>query len=268
MLRKNAVTIEVVAEGERSWANLIPGNAVIYGLGDAQVFAKIGTEPARLVAKVDGVSEQAIGLGPLQFAVHSSSGEVARVDLRTAKLERVRVPIGTNGFVATDNSGRVLIVEDTRLLLWDGQVTEIAKFDRAINNVARVDGGVAVFVGKEREVHMLEVKPGAKPRRLLAASLTPLISHNGNLLAGMGNAKEITLVEIPSRARWTLPVLTTARAGFDLSPGGRSLLQYTDAGIAVWKIPRIGADYATWLDERTNAVIDKDVLVWSWQKRP
>ena len=52
-------------------------------------------------------------------------------------------------------------------------------------------------------------------------------------------------------------------------PGGRAVAQNTDAGVVVWKLPRIGTDYVEWLDERSNAIVDKDgVLVWPWLKRP
>ncbi|MBA3405148.1 MAG: hypothetical protein H0U13_10775, partial [Gemmatimonadaceae bacterium] len=45
-----------------------------------------------------------------------------------------------------------------------------------------------------------------------------------------------------------------------------ALFQQTDTGIVVWRIPRIGRDFAAWLDDRSNGVVDKDgVLGWSWQ---
>jgi hypothetical protein len=269
LLRKNTKTVDVVAEGEQAWARLIAGGALVYALGDGQIFAKVGDEPARMVVKVDGAAGQAVSLGDLQFAAHSTSGEVVKVDLRTSKLERMRVPIGVAGFVATDSAGHVLVAEDTRLLLWDGRVTEIARFDRAIQSVAAVDGGVAVMVGKEREIQIVEVKANATPHRVLAASLLSAVARNGKLIAGLGNAKEVTLVELPSRVKWTLPALSNARQGLELSPGGRAVAQNTDAGVVVWKLPRIGTDYVEWLDERSNAIVDKDgVLVWPWLKRP
>ncbi len=268
MLRKGSSKPQVVVEGDRPWARLVAGNALIYGLGDSQVFAKIGDEPARAVAKLDGVSTHGVGIGPMQFAAHSSTGEVVRGDLRTGALERVRVPLGNEGFLASDGKGRVLVVEDNRLLIWDGQISEIAKFDKAIARVYGIAGGLVIQVGREREIHFLELAAGATPHRVLASSSSgpAFATGNGKLIAGVGPGREVTLIELPSRAKWTLPVLANARDGIGLAPDGHLLLQQTDAGIVVWRIPRIGQDFAAWLDDRTNAVIDKDgVLTWPWQ---
>jgi hypothetical protein len=268
MLKKNQTKVQTVVEGDHPWARLVTGNALIYGLGDAQVFAKIGDEPARMVVKVDGVSTHGVGIGPLQFAAHSSTGEVVRGDLRTGAIERVRVPTGTEGYLASDNRGKVFIVEDNRLLLWDGQVSEIAKFDRPIDRVYGVEGGIAIQTGREREVHVLESRTKATSHRVLSASaVPPAYAGNGKLVAGVGNGREITLIELPSRARWTLPILSTARDGIGLSPSGTLLLQQSDTGILIWRLPRIGQDLGSWLDDRTNAVVDKDgVLTWPWQQ--
>jgi tRNA A-37 threonylcarbamoyl transferase component Bud32 len=268
IMRKGSPVAELVAEGDRKpWARFVPGNAVIYGLGDAQVFAKIGSEPARMVGKVDGVSHQGVGLGPLQYAVHASSGEVLRGDLRTGTFERVRVPIGTSGFVSTDGAGRVLIVEDNRLMLWDGGVTEVAKFDREILLVTPVEGGIVVQVGREQEVFFLEVKPNATPHRVLGSSAAPPMMA-GKVLVALNNGQELQMVEFPSRSKWTFPSLPGAQKWIDISPSGRYVVQYTDGGLALRMVPRIGADFAAWLDDRTNAVLDKDsVLSWPWSRK-
>jgi len=268
MLRKGKSQAQVIVEGDHPWARLIPGGAMVYSLGDAQVFVKIGDEPARMVAKLDGVSTHGVGIGPLQFAALSSTGEVVRGDLRTGAIERVRVPTGVNGFLSSDGKGRVLIIEDNRLLIWDGMVSEIAKFDQYIDRVHAIADGLVIQVGRAREIHFLELKPGATPHRVLASSSTgpTFASGSGKLIAGVGIGREVTLIELPSRARWTLPVLSNARDGIGLSPNGQSLYQQTDSGIVVWRIPRIGRDFAAWLDDRSNAVIDKDgVLAWPWQ---
>ncbi|MBA2540377.1 MAG: serine/threonine protein kinase, partial [Deltaproteobacteria bacterium] len=267
LLRKGRDRAETVVEGDKPWARLVAGNAIVYGLGDSQVFARIGDEPARMVAKLDGVSTHGVGIGLLQFAAHSSTGEVVKGDLRTGAIERVRVPTGTDGFLASDGKGRVFIVEDNRLLIWDGQVSEIAKFDKPIDRVFGVEGGVAIQTGRERAIYVLELRAGAAPHRVVAASTNhPAFATNGKLLAAAGNGREIQMIELPSRARWTLPTLSTARDGIGMSPSGTALFQQTDTGIVIWRIPRIGRDFAAWLDDRSNGVVDKDgVLGWSWQ---
>jgi hypothetical protein len=267
MLRKGNPKPEVVVEGSKPWARLVMGNGLVYGLGDAQVFAKIGNEPGRAIAKVDGVSTHGVGIGPNQFAAQSSTGEIIRGDIRTGATERIRVPTGIEGFLASDGKGRVLIVEDNRLMIWDGQVSEIAKFDQRVEGIFGIGGGLAIQVGRERSLHYLELKAGATPHRLLSdSSSPPTFATNGKLIAGVGVGREVTLVELPSRAKWTLPVLANARDGIGLSPNGQLLFQQSDSGLLVWRIPRIGHDFAAWLDDRTNAVMDKDgVLTWPWQ---
>ena len=267
MLRKGNPKPEVVVEGDKPWARLVAGNGLVYGLGDAQVFAKIGDEPARSIAKLDGVSTHGVGIGPGQFAAQSSTGEIVRGDLRTGAIERIRVPTGVEGFLASDGKGRVLIVEDNRLMIWDGQVSEIAKFDQTIERVYGIGGGLAIQVGRERALHYLDLKADATPHRLLAdSSSAPTFAFNGKLIAGVGVGREVTLIELPSRSKWTLPVLGNARDGIGLSPNGQLLFQQSESGILIWRIPRIGHDFAAWLDDRTNAVMDKDgVLTWPWQ---
>jgi len=267
MLRKGNPKPEVVVQGDKPWARLVMGNGMIYGLGDSQVFAKIGDEPGRAIAKVDGVSTSGVGIGPNQFAAQSSTGEIIRGDIRTGATERIRVPTGIEGFLASDGKGRVLIVEDNRLMIWDGQVSEIAKFDQSIDRVYGMGGGLAIQVGRDRSLHYLELKAGAAPHRLLSESASaPTFATNGTLIAGVGVGREVTLVELPSRSKWTLPVLANARDGIGLSPNGQLLFQQSDSGLLVWRIPRIGHDFASWLDDRTNARLDKDgVLTWPWQ---
>jgi len=270
LLRKGSLTVEVVAEGGRDlWARLIPGDAVIYSLGDGRVFARIGVEPAAQVAKLDGVVHHGVGIGRLQYAAHSSTGEVVRGDLATGKLERIRVPVGANGFLASDGNGRVLMIEDNRLLAWDGAVTEIAKFDKSIARITPVHGGVAIHLGNDNELHILELRPGATPHRVLASSAeVPSVSLDGKLLVGLGSGHNVTIVELPSRARWSLPVLYSAQASLGVAPTSRKILQSTERALAIWHLPHVGTDFAAWLDRQTNATVDADgVLAWPWQVR-
>jgi len=220
-----------------------------------------------MVAKVDGVASQGVGLGPLQYAVHASSGEILKGDLRTGAVERVRVPIGTTGFVSTDGNGRVLISEDNRLMMWDGSVDEVAKFDREIQRVTPVEGGLVVQVGREEETFLLDAKPRATPHRLLGSSAAPP-RVTEKLLVALGNGQELQLVEFPSRAKWTFPSLAGAKQWIDISPSGRLLVQYTDTGMSLRAVPRVGSDFGAWLEDRTNALLDKDnVLAWPWSKQ-
>ena len=211
LFRKGSSEVKVVAEGRIAWGRLLPGDAIVYGLGDGRLFARIeGGEP-REVAKLDGVAEGAVALGYRRFAAHGSGGEIVRGDLVTDRLDRVRVALGRNGFVAGDTTGRVLVVEDHRLLVWDGAVTELAKLDQPIQALEPFDGGALVHL-PTGEVQTIELHPGAVPHRLLPAGRRPAVtSHDGKLVVGLGNGGQVTVAELPSRARWTLPVLVRRR---------------------------------------------------------
>jgi hypothetical protein len=269
VLHKGEPKIEVVVDGGTApWARLIPGNATIYALGDTRVFGKIGDQPAREIAKLDGMASHGVGLGNLAFAAHGSTGEIVRGDLVTGKLERIRVPIGATGYLSRDSQGRVLIVEDNRLLVWDGPVTEIARFDKPILRVDPIEGGVAIFVGNDAEVYILALEPGATPHRVVPATAGVATSYDGKLLAALGSGQHVTLVELPSRARWTLPGLVTAQPAITVSPTSRKIMQSTEVAIAIWQLPHVANDFGAWLDSQTNATVDGDgVLGYPWQAK-
>ncbi|HEU0037216.1 MAG TPA: serine/threonine-protein kinase [Kofleriaceae bacterium] len=265
-VRKNTKEQKILAEGKEAWGRLLPGGGVVFGVGDGRVFGQLGDQPARELAKLDGVAEQAVGLGGLRFAVHGTTGELIRGDLGTGEIERVRVPVGTMGFLAADGHGNTLIVEDNRLLLWDGAVTEIAKFDKQIMRVEPVEGGALLVLGQDSEVQVVEIRANAKPHRLFASTHVVRSSNNGKRVVGLSGGHALTVIDMPSRARWLIPALPNAREVIGLSPDGRLLLESTDIATAVWTLPQPEGDFAAWLDEQTNATIDADgLLVWPWQ---
>lgn len=271
VLRKGETKADVVADGPKAWAQLVEGDAVIYGLGDNQVFARVGNEAVKPVAKADGPIQHAVALGHLTYAARSNTGEVLRGDLSMGTVERIRVPMGHNGFLVGDHRGRVLIVEDNRLMLWDGQVSEVARFDKPIVLVSKLADGVALFVGNEYEAYALRLDnppagPAALPRRLMRAPKGGGVSDDGKLLAAFTTGQDITIVEVPSLARWRLPPLASTRDMLAVAPRSRKLLQITGSTIAVWQLPHVANDFASWLDSQTNATLDRDgVLAWPWQ---
>ena len=267
LFRKGSSEVRVVAEGRAAWGRLLPGDAIVYGIGDGRLFAQIeGGEP-REVVKLDGVAEGAVSLGYRRFAAHGSGGELVRYDLVTDNLERTRVTLGTSGFVAADSTGRVLVVEGNQLLVWDGAVTELAKLDKPIRQLEPYDGGALLHLS-DLEVQTIELRPGAAPHRLLPPGKRPAVtSYDGKLVIGLGNAQQVTVAELPSRARWTLPVLFRANDVLSVSPTSRWLLQGSAYHFALWTLPQAGPDLAVWLEGMTNATVDGDgVLAWPWQR--
>jgi hypothetical protein len=267
LFRKNTSDVRVVAEGRAAWGRLLPGDAIVYGVGDGRVFAQVEGHEAREVAKLDGIVESAVATGYRRFAARSSGGEVVRVDLVTDAFERTRVAAGTGGFVAADLTGRVLLADDTKLSAWDGAVTEVAKLDRPIARIEPFEGGVIVHLA-DNEVRVQELVPGATPHRLLPPGKRQAVtSYDGKLVIGPGNARQLAIVELPSRARWTLPVVFDASDVLSVSPTSRWVVQGSDRHLAVWTLPQAGPDLAAWLDVHTNATVDADgVLTWPWQR--
>ncbi|HWO19143.1 MAG TPA: serine/threonine-protein kinase [Kofleriaceae bacterium] len=274
LLQKGATESRVVAEGRAVWGRLIAGDTIVFGVGDGRVLAQVGTAEPREVAKLDGAAQSAIGLGHRRFAAHSSGGELVRSDLATDELTRAHVGGRPEAFVETDGAGRVLIADERRLLLWDGAVSELARFEKPIGSIDPYEGGVVVHLS-DFEAQALELSPAAGasasvPVRLLPPSKrSAAVSADGKLLAGLGPSQEVTIVELPARARWTLPVLFEASAMLPvltLSPSSRRLVQNTDRHLVIWTLPQAGADLGAWLDELTNATIDGGVLAWPWQR--
>jgi hypothetical protein len=267
LFRKGSPEVRVVGEGRAIWGRLVPGDTIVFGVGDGRMFARIGGGEAREVAKLDGIAENAVALGYRRFAAHSSRGEIVRVDLTTDALERARVPVGSDGFLAADSTGRLLIVEDRRLLQWEGGVAELARFEKPIVRLEPYEGGVAVYLS-DSEVQAIDLGSDPRPVRVLPpGKRLAVISFDGKVLANLGNANQLNIVELPSRARWTLPILFDSNSLLAVSPSARRVLQGSNHHFVIWTLPQAGPDLGPWLDDLTNASIDAGgTLAWPWQR--
>src|SRR5262249_50011282 len=81
LFRRGSPDVRVVGEGRAVWGRLLPGDAIVFAVGDGRLFARVAEDGPREVAKLDGIAENAVALGYRRFAAHSSSGEIVRVDL-------------------------------------------------------------------------------------------------------------------------------------------------------------------------------------------
>jgi hypothetical protein len=237
---------------------------VVYGIGDGRVFTSIGDQAAREIVKLSGVADSAAPIDHLRVAVHSSSGELARVDLASGRIERAQAIAGTAGFVLGMPSGVVVIAEDDRVLMWDTAVVQLAKFEQRVKRLARLHDAVAVTLA-DNETHVLELRVGAAPVRVFAPGRsTPRASDGGDVLVGLDNVDQLEVVELPSRARWTVPAPHTHSRDIELSSGGRRVYQrLVDHGL-IWQLPRAPVhDFGAWIDRHTNARVDRDgELIW------
>jgi hypothetical protein len=267
MLRKGeAKRVYLAKGGSNVWGRLIAGNAVIFGEGDGRVFGAVGDQPPHEVAKLDGKVVATVSIGSLSFAALSDKGEIVRANLANGATERTRIAGANNTFIAGDLMGHVLIVEDNRLLMWDAdRVFEVHKFDRNIQTVSPTEIGVMITL-VDGELQIVDLT-GAKPaRRLFTASTrVPRVQSSGRLVIGTGSAEQLLVLEVPSFARWEVPVLFQATNLLGVAPNGRRVLQGSVDHLMVWELPLAGADFPAWLDDQTNAVVSDDLLAWPWQ---
>jgi hypothetical protein len=247
-----------------SSGRLVDGDGVVALAPKSRIVGELGDAPPRDVLKLDG---EVIGLfeaGPQQFVALTSLGEVVRCKLDGNDLVRTHIPIEPGAFVVADRQGRAVIANGTHLVRWDHDVHQIAGFLRPIESVAVLEGGLVVTLeGGEMDY----VAEGAAPRRIpLPAGRTSELAEHGQMVVGETGG-QITVVELPSLATWSLP---RVYAGFDqyaVSPDGHRLLQATGAGVEQWELPQPGADWSAWLDELTNATEADGILTWPWQTR-
>jgi Protein kinase domain len=266
VLRKGAAAPRELARGAAVWGRLLPRGSVVFGVGDGRLLAVQEGGPAREVAKLDGIVELAVGLGANRFAAVSSSGELVRGSLATSDLERTRIAPGTTSVLAADRAGRVVIGQDGRLLVWDRDVTEVARFDQRIHAIFPLDDGALLELSDHSMIRIALVA-GAASRHVLAASgSSPLVSADRRLIVAPSVNGQVVVVETATLATWELPAYRATHALVTIAPTAR---RFVDAGFgqaALWTLPAARLELRAWLDERTNALTDPDhALIWPWQ---
>ena len=170
--------------------------------------------------------------------------------------------------MGSDGRGRIVILADDRLMLWDRQVVEITRFAKPIHFLTVLDGEHALVTLRDNDLHVVALTPGAIPRRVLEPSANPpMPSRDGRTLVAVGNGRQLNIIELPSGARWTLPRVIDGQPFLSLAPTARQILQATGGPqILHWTLPTSAPDFAAWLDAQTNAVKHGDgVLAWPWQ---
>ena len=247
--------------GRALWGRLLLGDAVVFGNGDGTVFAKVGETEPHEVVKLDGSVVAAGPLGPLAFTAISERGEVVRGNLANGALDRTNVAPGKSMFVAG-----VLIVVDDRLLVWDhDRVVLLQQYDRKIARLDPTENGVVVQL-VDNELQLIDTTGAAAPRRLFApSSEEPVVAASGKIVVGTGTAQQLLVVELPTFARWDVPVVFASDGLLAVAPQLRRVLQNSQAHFMLWELPQVGADFGAWLDEQTNALKRDDLLAWPWQ---
>jgi hypothetical protein len=252
--------------GPQPWGRLVAGNALVFGVGDGRVMAKIGDEDPREVVKLEGRAVAAVSLGHLSFAAVSAGGELVRGNLANGAIERANVAPGGTVFIASDLIGRVMIAVDNRLSVWDrDRIFEIQKYDRNIVRVDPTETGVMVTL-VDNEMQVFDpAKPQTARRLFGSAARAPRSQPAGRLVIGTGNGAQLIVLEVPAMARWDVPMVFLATDMLALAPNARRVLQTGGRSLFVWELPLAGVDFPAWLDEQTNAVVHEDLLTWPWQ---
>ena len=274
ILTKGAKQPRHVTDGDHLRGRLVDGGVIFASGDDARVRVSLHDEPPRELAKVDGGVK---GLQPLdtgRFAALGNRGELVRGSLTGGSIERVHVDLEPDGFLGTDRAGHVLVINGTHLLEWDAGVHEVAQLARPIQGTYATDGGVMAFLDDNSAVYVELGSTGlaqATVHRLLAPSaLAPTVGGDGSWIATAGNGGQLTVVEMPAMARWTLPLHDGGNTLLlEASPNKRRLMRGDGTRIEITTLPKPGADLAAWIDERTNASEGLDgVVTWPWQRGP
>jgi hypothetical protein len=247
-----------------SMALLVPPDGVAYAL-DRRILLSTRGQPAVEIGRLDGEVVAMTLAGPHRLAAISAHGELVELSATGAQVAHTQITPQGGLRLAHDRDGRVLVANDRELLRWDGtSVEELGRADDAIEELRAVEGGIAVQL-HDNAVEL--VAPG-KPLRVLMPpeAQHTVVSSDGTLVAAWQRGDRIELVELPSLARWTLPIANRQFISrIDLAPSARLLLQPLGDQVAVWRLPRAGSDLGAWLSDLTNAEMSDHGLAWPGQ---
>ena len=150
--------------------------------------------------------------------------------------------------------------------VWDkDRVADLHTFDRNIARVDPAENGVMVTLA-DHELQLLDPAGTTAMRRLLGISTrAPRAQRGGRLVIGTGVGEKLVVLEVPSLARWEVPLLFSANDLINVAPSARRVVQGASNYLMVWDLPLAGADFPAWLDEQTNGIVRDDLLAWPWQ---
>ena len=262
--RKGELQLRTVFIGKQPFGHLVPGGAIVFADGNV-LYGRIGDAPPRQLASFAQPIDSIIPRGPLRYAA-SAAGEVVRGDLATNQLDRTTIPGATRLLLASDREGHLWLGLGDRLLRWDVGVDELARLGSEIRTIQEVDGGLLVMQANHIS-SVVELPRGAPVHRVSSRDEDPRVTPDGRLMTvRRGGYYEI--IELPSRASWSTPIVQNRSFDIDLAPHTRRILQRTHEGTTwIWQLPGAHADLATGLDTLTNATEDRDgMLVWPWQR--
>ncbi|MCX5747445.1 MAG: hypothetical protein NT062_33695, partial [Proteobacteria bacterium] len=266
LVRKHQAKVEVVLQGRDPIGRVIPGGPIVAGLADGRVMIADDGQPAREVVKVDGA---VVGIGTDDQGYYTAigqRGELVRGKIATGEIARIRVTPAPSMVVSSDGPRTPFALGD-RLFLWaDARTDELVKFESAvvtIGSLPHLEGLLVTLV--DHGVYLVDPRT-KRTQRVMPPLASPMIgSYDGSVLAGIERPSEISLVDLPGRARWSIPAPFQPLFLGDMSPSGKQMTTYVNGRSAIWTLPVIGTDLPAELARLTNATVDGDLLVWPWQ---
>ncbi len=153
--------------------------------------------------------------------------------------------------------------------MWDGdRIGKLADLAQDVSSIIPTDIGLMIELA-DGELQLLDPTGAKAPRRLLTASTRAArVQQSGRMVIGTGSADQLLVLELPSLARWELPVVFQASDMLVVAPNARRVIQGSLDRVMLWELPLAGSDFSAWLDELTNATMKDDLLAWPWQTRP
>jgi hypothetical protein len=196
-----------------------------------------------------------------RFAVIADR-ELVMADLKTSAIERTDLPEGPIVTYAVGYKDKLVLARGNKVYRWDKMLVEIATLETEPTFLIPLEHGLLVQLGNHSTVL---IGNDGVVRRLAATRGVVLASEDRVIVPGQF---QYDVVELPSFARWSLPITRTAdnaNVQLDISPDGTRLIEKGEDGrLWAWKLP-VNEDFATALDA-TNLYEDPNgLLLWPWQ---
>jgi len=252
-----------VAHGQQLIGRMLPGGAIVLADG-GKLAVQRGDQDPRVLEALDEPVVAIEVLGPDRFLAVTAT-ELVRGDAATGRLERLATAPRTDALaIARDPAGRPLACRGKRLLRWERDLVELTSFGSDCWAMRTVRGGAVVTLA-DNSVVFVDLRTGVSLHHLRQNREDVMLDHDGTRLVFRGN-RGFDIIELPSRARWELPIPGTLR-DVRLSTGGRhASVPGTDGRTHIWTLPRADEEVAALLARLTNATESADGAVrWPWQ---
>jgi Protein kinase domain len=196
-----------------------------------------------------------------RFAVVADH-ELVLGDLKTSAIERIALPEGPIVSYAVGYRDKLVLSRGNKVYRWDKTLEVVAELETDPAFLIPLEHGLLVQLGNHAT---MMIGNDGVVHRLAATRGVVLASEDRVIVPGQF---QYDVVELPSFARWSLPITRTAdnaNVQLDISPQGTQLTEKAEDGrLWAWKLP-VTEDFTTALSA-TNLYEDPNgLLLWPWQ---